>query len=409
MKMRLLTGLAIALGVVLAISSCKKDKAPTKIPVTGVSLNKTSIDLKVGDDFQLLASVLPEDATDKRVTWDSDDESVATVDDNGLVKAVKVGKAKISVFTQDGEFTKVCEVTVGATSVPDPGPDPSVSLKLSRTSATIGVNETLSLKPYIWSEYEKIWDDLAFESENPDVATVDADLNIIGHSAGTAKLTGTCHGEGLELKAVFNVTVEDTFTTFVEDIFTISGRGVVTTTKISSGVVRTNDKVRFLQVEDTYKNYNLTISQIEMLRKVVDYAEAGDNVGFMYVESPKLDKSAIGRGAAIFSLDTERIIAAKKVYGTFTITDRKTPVAAGYNPQFFCNNYDVSVTLSDLRDANMLYPNETNYCIGFEVSEGRKLLCRLGQEISVRENGKTIGTFVVSDYEEATVKYEDVE
>ncbi len=411
--MRLLTGLAIALGVVLAISSCKKDKAPTKIPVTGVSLNKTSIDLKVGDDFQLLASVLPEDATDKRVTWDSDDESVATVDDNGLVKAVKVGKAKISVFTQDGEFTKVCEVTVGTTSVPDPGPDPdpdpSLDLKLSRTSATIGVNETLSLKPYVWSEYEKIWDDLAFESENPDVATVDADLNIIGHSAGTAKLTGTCHGEGLELKAVFNVTVEDTFTTFVEDIFTISGRGVVTTTKISSGVVRTNDKVRFLQVEDTYKNYNLTISQIEVLRKVVDYAEAGDNVGFMYVESPKLDKSAIGRGAAIFSLDTERIIAAKKVYGTFTITDRKTPVAAGYNPQFFCNNYDVSVTLSDLRDANMLYPNETNYCIGFEVSEGRKLLCRLGQEISVREGGKTIGTFVVSDYEEATVKYEDVE
>lgn len=409
MKMRLLTGLAIALGVVLAISSCKKDKETTKIPVTGVSLNKTSIDLKVGDDFQLLASVLPEDATDKRVTWDSDDEGVATVDDKGLVKAVKVGKTKITVYTQDGDFTKVCEVTVGNTSVPEPGPDPSLDLKLSRTSATIGVGEKLSLKPYIWSEYEKIWDDLAFESENPDVATVDADLNIIGHSAGTAKLTGTCHGEGLELKAVFNVTVEDTFTTFVEDIFTISGRGVVTTTKISSGVVRTNDKVRLLQVEDTYKNYNLTISQIEMLRKVVDYAEAGDNVGFMYVESPKLDKSAIGRGAAIFSPDTERLVAAKKVYGTFTITDRKTPVVAGYKPQFFCNNYDVSVTISDMRGADMLYPNETNYCIGFEVSEGRKLLCRLGQEISVRESGKTIGTFVVSDYEEATVKYEDVE
>lgn len=415
MKMRLLTGLAIALGVVLAISSCKKDKETTKIPVTGVNLNKTSIDLKVGDDFQLLASVLPEDATDKRVTWDSDDESVATVDDKGLVKAVKVGKTKITVYTQDGDFTKVCEVTVGTTSVPEPGPDPdpdpdpSLDLKLSRTSATIGVGEKLSLKPYIWSEYEKIWDDLAFESENPDVATVDADLNIIGHSAGTAKLTGTCHGEGLDLKAVFNVTVENTFTTFVEDIFVISGRGVVTTTKISSGVVRTNDKVRLLQVEDTYKNYNLTISQIEMLRKVVDYAEAGDNVGFMYVESPKLDKSAIGRGAAIFSPDTERLVAAKKVYGTFTITDRKTPVVAGYKPQFLCNNYDVSVTISDMRGADMLYPNETNYCIGFEVSEGRKLLCRLGQEISVRENGRTIGTFVVSDYEEATVKYEDVE
>ncbi len=413
MKMRLLTGLAIALGVVLAISSCKKDKETTKIPVTGVNLNKTSIDLKVGDDFQLLASVLPEDATDKRVPWDRDAERVATGDDKGLVQAVKVGKTQIPVYTQQGDFTKVCEVTVGTTSVPEPGPDPepdpSLDLKLSRTSATIGVGEKLSLKPYIWSEYEKIWDDLAFESENPDVATVDADLNIIGHSAGTAKLTGTCHGEGLELKAVFNVTVENTFTTFVEDIFTISGRGVVTTTKISSGVVRTNDKVRLLQVEDTYKNYNLTISQIEMFRKIVEYAEAGDNVGFMYVESPKLNKSAIGRGAAIFSPDTKRLVAAKKVYGTFTITDRKTPVVAGYKPQFLCNNYDVSVTISDLRGADMLYPNETNYCIGFEVSEGRKLLCRLGQEISVRESGRTIGTFVVSDYEEATVKYEDVE
>ena len=183
----------------------------------------------------------------------------------------------------------------------------------------------------------------------------------------------------------------------------------MTTTKISSGVVRTNDKVRLLQVEDTYKNYNLTISQIEMFRKIVEYAEAGDNVGFMYVESPKLNKSAIGRGAAIFSPDTKRLVAAKKVYGTFTITDRKTPVVAGYKPQFLCNNYDVSVTISDLRGADMLCPNETNYCIGFDVSEGRKLLCRLGQEISVRESGRTIGTFVVSDYEEATVKYEDVE
>lgn len=116
MRIRLLTGLAIALGVVLAINSCKKDSGDETIPVTGVTLNKTSMSLDVGDDFQLLANVLPEDATDKRVTWDSDDESVATVDDKGLVKALKIGTAKISVYTQDGDFSKVCNVTVGSSS-----------------------------------------------------------------------------------------------------------------------------------------------------------------------------------------------------------------------------------------------------------------------------------------------------
>lgn len=88
--------------------------APTPVSVTGVTLDKESIDLPVGETDTLTAIVLPENATDKSVTWSSSDENVATVDSEGNVHAVAAGEATITVTTVDGNKTATCEVTVTA-------------------------------------------------------------------------------------------------------------------------------------------------------------------------------------------------------------------------------------------------------------------------------------------------------
>ena len=82
------------------------------IKVTGVSLDKTSSELKVDEELKLIASILPEDATNKEVSWISSDEKVAKVDENGKVTAIAEGKSVITVTTKDGGFTASCEITV---------------------------------------------------------------------------------------------------------------------------------------------------------------------------------------------------------------------------------------------------------------------------------------------------------
>ncbi|NLA25950.1 MAG: Ig domain-containing protein [Firmicutes bacterium] len=83
------------------------------VPVSGISLNEFSISsLTVGSFFQLTATILPEEATDKDVIWSSSDEGVATVDSEGMVRAVGPGQVTISVTTVDGGLTSSCTVTV---------------------------------------------------------------------------------------------------------------------------------------------------------------------------------------------------------------------------------------------------------------------------------------------------------
>lgn len=418
MKRKLFIGLAMALGAIIAINSCKKDKGVEKIPATGVELNKPTLTIAVGDEVKLVANVLPADATDKRVTWESSDENVATVSATGAVTGVKDGTAKITVYTEDGDFSASCNVTVGEGSPDKPDPDkpepdnpevPTEVLELSKSAATIGVEETLCIAPYVKKNYPDLWDKIKFTSDDANIATVDENMVITGVAEGSATLTGTCEVDGKTYTATFEVKVEDTFVTFVEDIMTITNRGVVVTSKITAGTVRTDDKVKMIQPSDSYKNYNLTIGQLEMFKKVVEWAGKNDNVGIMFSESPKLEKSAITRGALIMGEKTERVVAVKKVYGTLALNDsRKQPIFPGYTPQLFSGNIDNWVTLSDLAGEDNLMPKTTYDNIGFTAKEGNKLLCYLGMQMQLRESGRTLGTFTVTDYEEVDITYENV-
>jgi len=91
------------------------------VPVTGVTVSPTTTTLYVGDTEQLTATVLPSNATNQNVTWESNDNSIATVDSDGLVTAVAEGTATITVMTIDGGYTATSIITVTVATIPMTG------------------------------------------------------------------------------------------------------------------------------------------------------------------------------------------------------------------------------------------------------------------------------------------------
>ena len=133
--------------------------AQTNIPVTGVSLNKASTTLTVGDTETLTATVAPEDATNKAVTWSSNDSTVATVDESGKVTAVAPGEATITVTTADGNHAATCTVTVHTATTITTQPQ-SVSVTEGQ-SATFSVTATGDNLRYQWQLYSgNSWSDI---------------------------------------------------------------------------------------------------------------------------------------------------------------------------------------------------------------------------------------------------------
>ena len=103
---------ALLAGGLLWTSCGGDDKTEADIAVNGVSVSLTTLSLGEGETARLSASVTPENASDKTVSWTSSDESVASVGSNGEVTGVKAGSATITVTTKDGGFNAVCNITV---------------------------------------------------------------------------------------------------------------------------------------------------------------------------------------------------------------------------------------------------------------------------------------------------------
>ena len=156
----------------------------TNVPVNCVLLNKTSTTLTVGNTETLTATVEPANATNKAVTWSSDNSGVATVS-NGVVTAVTPGTATITVTAQ-GDSTKSasCTVTVTAAAVPVTG------VTLNKTSTSLYVGDTETLTPTITPD-NATNKNLTWSSDDTSVATVDARGLVTAVSAGTATITVT--------------------------------------------------------------------------------------------------------------------------------------------------------------------------------------------------------------------------
>ena len=169
------------------------------VPTGSVTLDKTSLSLAVGETVQLTATVKPDDATDKNVTWTSSDESVAKVV-NGKVTAVKSGKA--TIIAKCGDKTAECEVTVYAKVT---------GVKLSSSSLRMMSGDKASLKATITPD-NTMNKNISWSSDNETVAVVN-NGEVTAKAEGKATITVTT--EDGQYTATCSVTVTNDITSFV--------------------------------------------------------------------------------------------------------------------------------------------------------------------------------------------------
>ena len=173
-------------GFIAAFISCEENE-PLPVAVTDVILNVSSLELTEGEDFVLIATVNPENAANKKVTWSSSDDAVASVND-GKITAVKAGTATITVTTEDGGKTAACEVTVRAKVYPVE----SVSLDKTSLELTEGDEATLTATVAPENATNK---NVTWASSDAAVATVD-EGKVTAVKAGTATITVTTEDGG---------------------------------------------------------------------------------------------------------------------------------------------------------------------------------------------------------------------
>ena len=145
-------------------------------PVTSITLDKTSASLKAGETVTLTATVSPDDATDKTVTWTTSDATVATVDD-GVVTSLKVGSATITA--KAGDETATCEITIV--------PTPVTSISLDKTTASLKAGETATLTATV-NPSDATDKTVTWSTSDAAVATVD-DGVVTAKKVGTATIT----------------------------------------------------------------------------------------------------------------------------------------------------------------------------------------------------------------------------
>lgn len=170
------------------------------VNVTDVSLDRTELTLTEGEAETLTATVRPDNADNRKVTWSSDKTDVATVGGDGRVTAVKAGEAVVTVTTEDGGKTATCKVTVKAKVVPVTGVD------VKPWSVTIGANGTTKLTCTV-APSNATNRNVRWESDNPSVATVDSDGNVRAVSAGVAKVSAVTEDGGF--RSGCTVTVKE--------------------------------------------------------------------------------------------------------------------------------------------------------------------------------------------------------
>ncbi|MCH5229600.1 MAG: leucine-rich repeat protein [Muribaculaceae bacterium] len=176
---------AISTGAANIIATCGDITATCRVlvnpvPVTGLNLNIRDMGLLLGHTDKLIATVMPENATDKTVTWSSDNPVIATVDDEGNVTAVSVGTTNI--IATCGEITAVCHVTV------NPIPSSGLALNLQEMTLLLGHTNKLiaTIQPENTTDQSVTW-----SSDNTAIATVGTDGTVTGVSVGTAIITAT--------------------------------------------------------------------------------------------------------------------------------------------------------------------------------------------------------------------------
>jgi elongation factor Tu len=185
--------------------------------------------------------------------------------------------------------------------------------------------------------------------------------------------------------------VDKPFLMPVEDVFSITGRGTVGTGRVERGQVKVGDAVERIGISETKKT---VVTGVEMFRKMLDYAQAGDNVGLLL---RGIDKTELERGMVIAAPGS--ITPHTKFKGeVYVLTKeeggRHTPFFNGYRPQFYFRTTDVTGTVQLPEGVEMVMPGDNVTVVG-------ELITPIAMEkelrFAIREGGRTVGAGVVAE------------
>ena len=177
----------------------------------------------------------------------------------------------------------------------------------------------------------------------------------------------------------------------VEDVFTISGRGTVATGRVERGVAHVNDQVEIVGLQE--KPRQTTITGLEMFRKLLDEAVAGDNVGALL---RGINRDEVERGqvlAKIGSIHPHTEFTAQVYVLTKEEGGRHTPFFDGYRPQFYFRTTDVTGSIKLPDGVEMVMPGDN---INMDVTLITPIAIEEGLRFAIREGGRTVGSGVVS-------------
>ena len=186
-------------------------------------------------------------------------------------------------------------------------------------------------------------------------------------------------------------SVDKPFLMPVEDVFSIQGRGTVATGRVERGSLKINDKLERIGIRETME---VVCIGVEMFRKILDYAEAGDNIGVLL---RGIKKEEIERGMVLAA--PKSIKPYTKFLGeTYILTlaegGRHKPFFTGYRPQFYFRTTDVTGTLQLPEGIEMIMPGDNVEIIAELITP---IAMEKGLRFAIREGGRTIGAGVVAD------------
>ncbi len=177
----------------------------------------------------------------------------------------------------------------------------------------------------------------------------------------------------------------------IEDVFTITGRGTVVTGRVERGTLKLNDEVEIVGIRDTKKT---VVTGIEMFRKQLDYAEAGDNAGVLL---RGIDRSEVERGQVLAKpgsvtphtkFKCQVYVLSKEEGG------RHTPFFSNYRPQFYFRTTDVTGVIELPAGVEMVMPGDN---VEMTVELIHPIAIENGTKFSIREGGRTVGAGNVSE------------
>ncbi|MBO7187748.1 MAG: elongation factor Tu, partial [Clostridia bacterium] len=177
----------------------------------------------------------------------------------------------------------------------------------------------------------------------------------------------------------------------VEDVFTISGRGTVATGRVERGVAKVGDPAEIVGLQE--KSKTTVITGLEMFRKLLDEAQAGDNVGALL---RGIDRKDIERGQVIAkpgSVQPHTEFEGQVYVLTKEEGGRHTPFFNNYRPQFYFRTTDVTGTIKLPEGTEMVMPGDN---VKIDVALITPIAMEEGLRFAIREGGRTVGSGVVS-------------